>query len=212
MLPEILKALNQPTTPQWLITTFSTLLGASVGFVSGLFGQTLMMFVTELVECRRMRKAVYRDLAHMFCTVHMYLNSNPQEYAPNADPTSWIQDQLRKYLFFQMEKHCLDKPEIYIQLPERVAALELYRRFHEILEPNYGFHVNTRSLLNIFGRYVHDQVLKPKHFVRYLGRQEGRRVVSIAEGYYKQNEERIKRLIDEGEKCEDNPPLNDDTS
>ena len=41
----------------------------------------------------------------------------------------WQEDQLWKHLLFREEKYCLDNQDIYMQLPERVAAEILYPSF-----------------------------------------------------------------------------------
>jgi hypothetical protein len=205
MVHEMLKALSHP--PWWLVSAFSTLLGAVVGFFSGLVGQWI---VADRLGQRNMRRVLYRDLAQMFWAVDRFMNMDPSEIgAMHSDRLLWQQDQFRKFLFFQGEKYCLDNPAIYMQLPERFAGQTLYRSFHCILEdPIIAIPLNTRSAVKQFAYYVHDGTLKRKYLRKFLRKEQFRDLLRRADGYYRQNEEDMQRVY---EKASAQKPVGDDS-
>jgi hypothetical protein len=201
MLSEILKTSSQPP-PWWLASTFSTLLGAVVGFCLGLVGQWFgQWFLADRLGCRNMRRVLYRDLAQMFWAVDHYMNTDPSEMgAQCSDPLLWQQSQFRKFLSFQAEKYCLDNPAIYMQLPERFAGQTLYRWFHCILEePVMALPLNTRWAVKVFTQYVHDGDvhnggLKRKYFKKFLGKEKARDLLRKVDQHYRQDQEHMQRL------------------
>src|ERR1035441_8240990 len=112
--------MNRPSWPPvWLIAIFSAILG----LMSGIVGQTVMLWLADWFARRKMRRALYLDLANMFMMVDDIMNRPPVETgAIFPDPPSWRQRQLRRLLFFRVEKYCLDNPMTYMQLPERFAG------------------------------------------------------------------------------------------
>ena len=183
-LEEIAKAINRPTTSVWLIAVFS----AFLGFVGGI----LMMLVTASHRKYIMRRALYADLVGMFWAVE---NIMAVTDVPEWDRQRWQRDQLNKNLLFRGEKHCLDNPEVYMQLPERRAAETLYPYFHQIVDDPKWLGVNADLALKVFAYVVHDGTLKRMYLCLFLGRKEAAALRRSAEHYYRQNEERIKRRV-----------------
>jgi hypothetical protein len=182
--------------PVWLATTFTTVFGAVAGFFSGLVGQ---LVIPNVVGQLNMRRVLYRDLAQMLFAVDMVMNMEPSELgALQPDPMLWQQEQFKKFLFFHGEKCCLDNPAIYIQLPERFASQMLYRQLHCILDdPAISLGLNSRKVVRMFAAYVHDGVLRRRRFRRFLGRDKARGLLRIVDDCQRQNEEAMKRLLDQ---------------
>jgi hypothetical protein len=193
MLGEISKILNQP--PWWLASTLTSLVGAVVGFFSGLVGQSI---VIDWAGRRNMRRVLYRDLTQMFWAVEQFMGQDVTEICAPAgpDPLRWRQDQMRRYLSFLGEKYCLGNPAVYVQLPERFASMELYPLFHGLLEkPADAVPLNTRRLRVVFADYVHRGTLKAKHFRRYLSNKEkALRLLSALDEYRREHEDQMRHI------------------
>lgn len=189
---EMLKVLSQP--PGWLSSTFSTLVGAVVGFFSGLVGQ---LIVPDLVGRRNTRRALYRDTAQMFFAVDLIMSVEESLIgAGHPDPLLWRREQFRQFPFLG-EGFYSDNPAIYIQLPERFAVNELYRRLRYVLEqPPASLPFNARSLAGTFVLYVNDDVLKRKYFKRHLGKRKAQALLRKVDEYNRQRENDIQRLIE----------------
>ena len=186
-LEDIAKALNRPTTPVWIIAAFS----AFLGFISGIIAQSLMMLVTDFYRRYKMRRVLYLDLVNMFWAVDSIMAVTDM---PQSERGHWQRDQLNKNLLFRGEKHCLDNPEIYVQLPERRAGELVYPYLHQILDDPNWLNVNTGLALRIFAHVVHDRTLKPIYFWLFLGRKGAAALRRSAEQYYGQDEELRKRI------------------
>ena len=176
--------MNRPSWPPvWLIAIFSAILG----LMSGIVGQTVMLWLADWFARRKMRRALYLDLANMFMMVDDIMNRPPVETgAIFPDPPSWRQRQLRRLLFFRVEKYCLDNPMTYMQLPERFAGEGLYPRFHNILEdPVLALPLNTDAVLRGFALYLDEGVLDREYFHKVLGRRRACDLLVTADRYGK---------------------------
>jgi hypothetical protein len=195
MLHEMLRILSQP--PGWLSSTFSTLMGAVVGFFSGLIGQ---LIVPDFVGRRNMRIALYRDIADMFSAVDLVMNVEESLIGPGHPDTSlWRQEQFRQFPFLG-EDYYSDSPAIYIQLPERFAVQTLYRKLKFVLEqPPASLPFNARNLAGTVAFYVDVGVLRRKYFSKYLRRKNAKALLHKVDEYNRQRKDRIQRLIDEAE-------------
>jgi hypothetical protein len=194
MLHAILTFLSQ--LPVWFTSTFSAILGAVAGIFSGFIGKWV---VDDFGRRRAMRRVLYRDLAQMFFAVEMTMDAEPSAIGVlPADPLTWRQGELRKFLFFHGEQYCLGNPEIYIQLPERFAGMTLYRLFHGILDdPAEAVPFNARSVTRTFAHYVHIGVLRRKYFQRFLRRDQVKSLLCKVDEIRTQNEEALKRIYDD---------------
>lgn len=181
-LQEIAKALSRPTTPVWLVAAFSALLGV----LGGLAGQSLMMVVTDTYRRHKLRRVLYLDLADMFWAVDTIMAFAEM---PDQNRWQWQEEQLRRMLVFRGEKYCRDNQEIYIQLPERLAAETLYQRFHDIVDDMHSMQINTGLALRKFADAVHSGSLIPKHFRRFLGSQRATSLLRAVDEYHKRSEE-----------------------
>jgi len=189
-LGEISKILYQP--PWWLTILF----GAVVGFFSGLVGQSI---VTDWAGRRNMRRVLYRDRTQMFWAVERFMSPDVTEIcAPvGPEPLRWRQDQMRRYLSFLGEKYCLGNPAVYVQLPERFAAMELYPRFHGLLEePADALPSNARRLRVVFADYVQGGTLRAKNFRKYLSNKKALALLKALERYRREHEDQMRRIGD----------------
>jgi hypothetical protein len=192
MLNLTLESLSQPSV--WLTSTYSMLLGAVVGFFSGLVSQ---MFVPDLVSRLKARKALYQDLAQVFFAVDLAMNIEETEIGPQyPDKLAWRQEQIRQFPIIG-EAYYKNNPAIYIQLRERFAARALYQRLQYVLEqPSTSLPVNARSLIGTFVLFVNNGGLQRKYFGRYLGHNKGKKLLSKVDDYHDRNEKSLQRLID----------------
>ena len=186
-LDEIIKILNHPATPAWLIAAFSAVLGV----VGGLVGQSLQLLATDAYRRYKMRRVLYLDLADMFLTVDSIMRFTE---LPDPDRWHWQEDQLRNSLLFRGEKYCLDNHEIYMQLPERLVGEALYSRFHRILDEEHSMNVNTDLALRMFANFVSQGGLKFKYFKRFLG---SRRAVALSRAFdhHQTRDEELRRRL-----------------
>jgi len=183
-LEEIARALSRPTTPVWLVATFSAVLGV----LGGLTGQLLMDVAYRRYKLRRV---LYLDLTEMFWAVHGIMAFKD---IPEPERSRWQQDGLRRNLLFRGEKYCSDNQEIYIQLPERLAGETLYPRFHLILDEANSMHVNTSLALTLFADVVHRGSLAPKYFKRFLGRKRATSLLKTLDELHTRHEEAKRRM------------------
>jgi len=194
MLHEMSKILSQP--PGWLsLTIISTLMGAVGGFFSRFIGQ---LIVPDFVGRRSMRRALYRDLAEIFFTVDMFMDIDQLSTGyQDPDQLLWRQDQFRR-LSFLGEKYYSDNPAIYIQLSERFAVKDIYRKLQYVLElPSTSLPFNTRMLKGTFFDFISMGVLKRKYFRKYLGKEMARKLFNKVDEYNSQQKNLIERLIQE---------------
>jgi hypothetical protein len=197
-LEEIAKALNRPATPQWVI--------AALGFIGGIITQSLMMLMTDFHRRYEMRRVLYIDLVNMFWAVDGFTDIPQSERFGQKE-------QLKKTLLFRGEKHCLDNPEIYIQLSERRAGEMVYPYFHRILDdPQNGLNANIGLALSVFSQVVHDRTLKRMYLRLFLGRRGAATLCHSAEKYYRQDEKLLKRMRGRKATTEHSEELNDSES
>lgn len=153
--------------------------------MGGIVGQAVILSLADLFARRKMRRAFYLDLVNMFMMVDSIMSSPKEEIAgmlPN--PPSWQQRQLRRLLFFRVEKYCLDNPTTYMQLRERFAGEGLYPRLHNILEdPVLALPLNADAVRRGFAFYVHDGVLNREYLCKVLGRKRAGDVLLTVDKY-----------------------------
>jgi hypothetical protein len=160
-LDAIARALSAPSTPQWVIVVSSML----VGLISGV----LLDRIKDWFDRHGMRRMLYRDLAELFCRVDSVMSfkqlSGSQLY-------TWQEAQLRELISFEGETYLKQKPQLYMQLPERFAADMFYRHLHRVLDEKNSLHVNSYLALAAFAGAVHERSLDPDWLRRFLDNEE----------------------------------------
>lgn len=97
-LQGIVNALNRPSWPVWLVALFS----AFLGFVGGVAIESVKLWVHGWFQRRKMRLALYRELASMIFQVDNFVNGPDSEVCKQqSDPLAWQQAQLSKLLSFR---------------------------------------------------------------------------------------------------------------
>jgi hypothetical protein len=172
-LEAIARALNQPSTPAWRIA----LLAALLGFISGLLAQALLLLIKEIFDRHRMRLVLYGEISELFFIVDWVMSFKG---LPQSDLYRWQESQLRELMSFEGEKYLRQKPDLYMQLPERFAADACYRHFHRILDEKSSLHVNTGVALAVFADAVHECSLEPERLRYFLNEERGNRLIRRA--------------------------------
>ncbi len=165
-LDTIARALSAPSIPQWKIAVLSTLLG----LITGLLAQPFVLLIKEWFDRHGMRRMLYRDLAELFCKVDSVMSF---KQLSGTRLYTWQEAQLRELISFEGETYLKQKPEQYMQLPERFAADTCYRQFHRVLDEKNSLHVNTHLALAVFAGAVHERSLDPDWLRRFLDNEEG---------------------------------------
>src|ERR1700722_10685565 len=112
-LQQIAKALNRPSTPAWLVSLISAVVGALFAVVVQLF----LKWADNRREITSARRALYHDVVRLFYAVDTIRNS---DHIPDLIArVGWQRDQLAIHVTFDTAKQLRAKPEIYYQLSER---------------------------------------------------------------------------------------------
>jgi hypothetical protein len=172
-LDAIARALSQPSTPAWLIAVLSALLG----LIGGLLAQPLLLLIKEVFDRHRMRLVLYRELSDLFSIVDSVMSFKE---LPVSDLHRWQESQLRELMSFEGEKYLRQKPDLYMQLPERFAADACYRHLHRILDEISWLHVNTGLARAVFADAVVKHDLEPERLRYFLGEERANRVIRRA--------------------------------
>ncbi len=187
-LEEIARALNRPTTPPWLVTILSAILG----FLTGIAGQLLMMPVSDAYRRYKTRRVLYLDLYEMFWFIHR-IRTKALTDLPETERYSWQKARLPGDLRFRGEQYCEDNREIYFQLSERHAGETLYRCFHRILDEKNSLDLNTYEALRTFANIIVREDLNRNYFRRFLGEQKTASLMRTVAAYFVEIEETPKR-------------------
>jgi len=160
-LQRIVEALNRPTTPAWLIATFSAVLGV----IGGIVGQSLLMPINDFWRLYRLRRLLYTDLAKLF----LLLDSTMQQ-THLAQPylSHWQRDQVRTHMSFAAEKYLQSNHDLYIQLPEHSAADVCYANFRKVLDEPFVSHCTAGLALTMFAGAIERGDLEEERFRWFL--------------------------------------------
>jgi hypothetical protein len=165
-LNEIVKALNRPSQPQWVVVVLSTL----CGMVGSLLLQVAFRSFTEWLEREKLRRLIYQDLIELFYCVHRTLTA-PDESIIQTDKASRRYDELRRGISFRVEKKCADQADRFMSLDEHFAYEQLYMQAHRLIDDlGQGvpaMYANGDRLKTLFGFYINDGPLKRDLFKKY---------------------------------------------
>jgi hypothetical protein len=180
-LEQIVKALNRPSIPTWLIAIMS----AFLGFIVSIFTHVFQQSYIEYRARRKMRMIVYSELGAMYSSlVHFY---KVKTRSPEQEDIAWRKKQLKeRFLKFEGEKYAEDHKDVFVQLKERSTIAAIYGAIRDVFGPEeeYGFFINAGLAIEIIEDEVRLHYL-PKRFVnRYMN---GNDITAIAEA----NKERL---------------------
>ena len=159
-LKQIVQALNHPTTPAWIIAALS----ATLGLISGIFAQVILVRINDAYQRDRMRRVLYTDLGGYF--MFMYSTLTSQHYKGETK-LAWQQAQFEARIKFSVEDYVKARPDIYMQLSEHRAFGEVYLWLHHTVNKTNNGCSNPDMFCQIFSKYVDAGLLKEKYFVRY---------------------------------------------
>ena len=184
-LDEIVRALDRPSIPAWIVA----ILGAMIGAVGALVAQLARARYDERRTRQRLTHLLYSDLAEMFLYVDATMTSA-------LDPDDrflrqWQIEQLTKVLMFRAEDHLHRNLDIFMSLPERQTADVLYRQFHHIKDDPDSLSVNTNGTLRLFATYV-GQTLTVERIKKHVVKSEY--LLERVEFYKKQDRELRDRM------------------
>lgn len=174
-LGEIVKALNKPTTPTWIIALTSTSLGVVGAFIG--------LWLGDFHKRYKLRRVLYRELIGMFSLVDGVLGQTQIE--DEHQRGKWQADEIRAHLTFQSQEYLRANQDLYISLAEHSTAEVLYGRFHAIVDNWHSFSVNTGLALRMFSRAVKEGWLKPLWLWAFLTRKAHKRIMGRINAYWK---------------------------
>jgi len=163
-LEEIAKALSKSSTPSWLVTISTLLIGA----VLALGGQLAFKWLENWWKVRRMRRDLYLDMVRLFYVVNSIMNP---EGIPEDHQYDWQREQLQRLLRFDVEDYLRDNSEMYFQLPERAAADLVYSYFHQIVEEKKWLNVNATLALQTLVLHIGHGPFQERYFQKFLKRK-----------------------------------------
>ena len=168
-LEEIVKALNRPSTPTWLIAIISAVLG----FLASVLSQVFQHAYTDYRARRKMRIIIYSELGGMYSNlVRFYERKSTQ---PEQQDLEWRKNQLKeRFLKFEGEKYADENKDVFIQLKERSTISELYGAIREVFGPEeeYGFFINAGLAIEIIEDCVRLDYLPNRSVRRYMNRSD----------------------------------------
>jgi hypothetical protein len=173
-LEQIVKALNRPSTPTWLIAIMS----AFLGFLVSIFTQVFQHWYSEHRARKKIRMIIYSELGAMYSSLFHF--HNLQTHPPEQEDIEWRKKQLKeRFLKFEGEKYAEDHKDVFIQIKERSTITQLYSAIREVFGPeeDYGFFINSGLAIEIIEDDVRLNNL-PSKFVRHY--MNGADIVAIA--------------------------------
>lgn len=174
-LEQIIKALNRPTIPTWLIAILSALLGFLVFIPTQLFQH----WYADRRARSKMRIIIYSELGSMYSNlVHFY---GVGTELPEDRDIEWRKKQLKeKFLKFEGEKYADENKDVFFALKERSTITSLYSAIREVFGPEeeYGFFINAGLAIEIIEDCVRLNGLPHKFVERYMNESD---FVAIAE-------------------------------
>lgn len=164
-LEQIVKALNRPSIPTWLIA----MLSAFLGFLVSIFSQVFQHWYGEHRARTKMRMIIYSELGDMYSNLVHFYNLNARQ--PEHEDLAWRKKQLEeRFLKFEGEKYAEEHKDVFIQLKERSTIAGLYGAIREVFGPEeeYGFFINAGLAIEIIEDDVRLKSLPAKFVTRYM--------------------------------------------
>jgi hypothetical protein len=172
-LEEIVKALNRPSIPTWLIVIIS----ASLGFLASILNQVFQHWHTDRRARSTMRKIIYPEIGAMYSSlVHFY---HVKTGLPEQKDVEWRKRQLREhFLKFEGEKYAEENKSVFIQLKERSTINEIYGAIREVFGPEeeYGFFINSGLAIEVIEACVAQTDLPVSFVKRYMNAPDAKAI------------------------------------
>lgn len=178
-LNDIIKALNHPGPPYWqpwVLAAFSVFLG----IIGGIIGRFLEPWISDFHTKRRLRRVLYADISRMVMVAD-FVSPPPAASGLQAVSQHLHESQiqyLKSGINFDNEAHLKSNPDVYLQLPEKVAADHIYLSLHELLDDPRPY--KCSKVVWLAGLYLKQGFLLEKCFARFLGSERARRFVTKA--------------------------------
>jgi hypothetical protein len=161
-LEQIVKALNRPSIPTWMIAIMS----AFLGFLVSILTQVFQHWYGDRRARSKMRMIIYSELGSMYS--HLVHFHDVKTRLPEQEGIEWRKKQLKEhFLKFDGEKYAEDHKEVFIQLKERSTITQLYSAIRDVFGPEeeYGFFLNSGLAIEIIEDCVRLNDL-PHRFVK----------------------------------------------
>ena len=165
-LQEIVKALNRPSTPTWLIAILSGLLG----FLASALSQVFQHWYGEHRARNKMRMIIYSEIGEMYSHL-VHFHDLGKGHKSELEDIKWRKKQLReRFLKFEGERYAEDNKAVFIQLKERPTIREIYSAIREVFGPEeeYGFFLNCGLAMEILEDCVRLNYLPSRYIKRYM--------------------------------------------
>jgi hypothetical protein len=188
-LKAIAVAVNHPTTPMWIPIVLSSFFG----MVGGVLVQVFKRLLDERSQRNRMRKALYTDLGGYFIFVFSIFTDR---HYSGVNKEKWQQEQFELRINFSIEDFLRKQADMYIQLPEYLAANELYVWLHSTVAKTENHVSNPGFYCQIFSEYVREGALAEKCFEKYCGKDYTARLMAKVLEVRKMEEQAKKAIVD----------------
>jgi hypothetical protein len=164
-LDQIVRALNRPSIPTWLIAIVS----AFLGFLASVLSQIFQHWYSEHRARSKMRMIIYSELGSNYSQlVHFH---EVKTSLSEQEDIEWRKKQLKEVFFkFEGEKYTEDNKDVFIQLRERPTIILLYGAIREVFGPEeeYGFFINSGLAIEVIEDCVRLNDLPGKFVKRYM--------------------------------------------
>lgn len=161
-LDQIVKALNRPSLPTWIVAVLSV----ALGFVGSILVQLFQRYLAESRAKDRMRRVIYPDLAEMYWSAGIQLDQTGVE---DASRRSRLATSLR----FQGEKYADDDRATFLTLREYAWLESCWGALHSaLIDDDYGFDLNCGLALEIIEDGVRLGEIPAKYVRKYVGETE----------------------------------------
>jgi hypothetical protein len=174
-LQEIVRALNRPQTPTWLIALFSGV----IGFLAAVLGQIVQHWYAERSARTKMRMIIYSEFGSMYSRL-VHFHTLGASHKADQNNIEWRKRQLReRFLKFEGEKYAEDNKGVFIQLKEHSTISLIYSAIHDVFLPeeDLGFFINSGLAIEILEDCVRLNDLPELYVRRYMN---GSDVAAIA--------------------------------
>ena len=161
-LEQIANALNRPSTPAWILSLGS----AALGFVFGLLGQQLQVWLGNRRDEKAMRRVLYQEIGTSYIFAFQF-NRNIKKSVALQDP-QWQVGEVKKRITFQGEDYLHEHSAVFARLPEQIATRNIYIALHQIGAQEGRIEQELGNAVNRVAMSIWQGNLRLKYFKKYL--------------------------------------------